>query len=93
MLSVINLIFWFSDRFYYFHVSDDRSFLWHKTYQIPPVLFPNTQIVIIITLIHGIQTTRKESSISVMNNYFSGGHEAGPLWNQVPQVPLPSEVK
>lgn len=24
--------------------------------------------------------------------YFPGGHEAGPLWNQVPQAPLPSTV-
>lgn len=39
------------------------------------------------------QTTRIESSTSVTNTYFSGGHEAGPLWNQVPQASLPREGK
>lgn len=98
MLSIIiNLTSWLSlIRFYDFQVTDDRVSLFiaqkiannHLCYFLAPKHF------YYITLTHRIQTNKNTKQHQCHQSlYFSGGHKAGPPWNQVSQVPLPSAVK
>lgn len=99
MLSIIiSLISWLSlIRFYDFQVTDDRLSLFtaQKISNKPPMLFLSPQTL----LLHhnDSQNTNKQeykvAPVSPIIVYFLGGHEAGPPWNQVSQVPLPSAVK